>query len=98
MLRIRVIPFHLLLIFLPLSAAPAESPAYRFQTYSVEQGMSSAEIYTVLQDRTGFLWIGTTNGLHRFDGYSFTVFRNVPFDSTSLSANFIFHLCEGREG
>ena len=44
MLRIRVISTYLLLIFLPLSAAPAESPAYRFQTYSVEQGMSSAEI------------------------------------------------------
>jgi len=86
------------LTLLLAALACAETPAYRFQSFSIEQGMASAEIYTILQDRTGFLWIGTTNGLHRFDGYAFTVFRNVPFDTASLSANFIFHMCEGTEG
>lgn len=50
-----------------------------------------------MQDRQGFLWIGTEDGLNRFDGYTFKVYKSRPFDSTSLSHNTVLALlCDSR--
>lgn len=49
----------------------------------------------VLEDHSGFLWFGTEDGLNRYDGYSFRIFRSVPGDSTSLSDNIIW---SGEQG
>lgn len=76
----------------------SQQSRFRFQLYSKEQGLKSTEIYSVIQDQPGYLWIGTTNGLHRFDGFSFTVFLPIPFDSTSLSESFVSCLCEDKSG
>ncbi|MCK9408318.1 MAG: hypothetical protein M0R68_04210 [Bacteroidetes bacterium] len=87
-----------LLQFVSLGLAEQQSSRFSFRLFSTEHGLSSAEIYSILQDRAGYLWIGTTNGLHRFDGYTFSVFRNIPFDTASLSSHFISSLCEDRNG
>lgn len=50
------------------------------------------------QDRYGYLWIGTQDGLNRYDGHSFKVFKNDPFDSTSLSHNWIWSVMEDSHG
>ena len=52
----------------------------------------------MLEDHFGFLWFGTEDGLNRYDGYNFRVFRNVPGDTNSLSDNNIWSLFEDREG
>lgn len=52
----------------------------------------------VLQDINGFIWIGAQEGLIRYDGYKLKKYRNIPFDSTSLSANFVNALAEDKYG
>ncbi len=62
------------------------------------EGLSHHTVYSILQDRSGFMWFGTECGLNRFDGYEFTVFQHVPGDSSSLSHNSVLQLFEDREG
>ncbi len=71
---------------------------YYFKHYQVEQGLSNNTVLCAAQDRKGFLWFGTRDGLNRFDGYSFKVFRNNPNDSNSLPTNSIRSLYEDRNG
>ncbi|MDP3830972.1 MAG: two-component regulator propeller domain-containing protein, partial [Ignavibacteriaceae bacterium] len=54
---------------------------------TIDNGLSQNYIFTIYQDKKGFLWIGTKDGLNRFDGYGFRCYRFNPFDSTSLSGN-----------
>ncbi|GJM33564.1 MAG: hybrid sensor histidine kinase/response regulator [Saprospiraceae bacterium] len=63
-----------------------------------ELGLSQNNIKCLMQDRKGFLWVGTQDGLNRFDGYQFKVFRNDPFDSKSLSDNRIEAVLQDRVG
>ncbi|MBS0487957.1 MAG: hypothetical protein JSS13_11490, partial [Proteobacteria bacterium] len=49
----------------------------RFRTYSTGDGLSQATAMAMAQDNTGFLWIGTQDGLNRFDGYGFKVYKHV---------------------
>ena len=51
--------------------------------------LSSTMITSICQDQAGYIWVATENGLHRFDGYRFTVYRNNPEDSTSLMYNIV---------
>lgn len=65
---------------------------------SIANGLSSNSIWSILQDSRGFLWIGTDNGLNRFDGYNIKIFKNDPGDSTSLSSNSVESIYEDRSG
>ena len=69
-----------------------------FEKFSTEQGLSQNSIMRILQDSRGFLWICTLDGLNRYDGYQFKIFRNIPGDSTSLSNNKIVSICENKSG
>ena len=55
-------------------------------------------VYSVLEDRDGFLWIGTLDGLGRYDGYEMIVFRHDPDDPNSISNNAVHVLLEDRRG
>ncbi len=68
---------------------------YYFKNYQVNNGLSSNTITSILQDKKGFMWFGTRNGLNRFDGNAFKIFRNDPKDSFSLGSNSVLSLCEG---
>lgn len=61
-------------------------------------GLAHNAVVSLVQDEAGFLWIGTADGLHRYDGYTFTVYRHRPGDATSLSNNLIKALREDIHG
>ncbi len=70
----------------------------RFEQLTVEEGLSQNTILATLQDRQGYLWVGTQDGLNRYDGYSFTHFTYDPQDPNSISYNSVISLYEDREG
>ena len=78
----------LLFVFLGLISVIRAQEHY-FKHFHVENGLSNNSVGCSLQDKNGFLWFGTINGLNRFDGYRFKIFRNDPEDSTSIGSNFI---------
>jgi len=55
----------------------------------IENGLDNTWISAIIQDSIGFIWVGTQDGLHRYDGYTFEVLRNSPEDPNSLAANWI---------
>ncbi|CAM2068757.1 Histidine kinase domain-containing protein [Sulfidibacter corallicola] len=70
----------------------------RFTGISTEQGLSQSTVYALLQDREGFIWIGTEDGLNRYDGYSFRQYRLTLDTTDGLSHNTVLCLVEDREG
>ncbi len=70
----------------------------RFEHLTIEDGLSQNAGLALLQDHTGYLWIGTQDGLNRYDGYSFKVYKHDPADPHSLSHNAILALHEDRAG
>lgn len=70
----------------------------RFQHLQSEQGLSQATVRCIFQDHKGFLWIGTQDGLNKYDGYAFTVFRHDQENQRSLSNNSVATIYEDREG
>ena len=91
----------LLLIALFVVACPSASAqigTVRFEHLTINDGLSQSSVNALLEDRQGFLWVGTQDGLNRFDGYDFVVFRNDINDSTALSSSNISSLHLDREG
>jgi ligand-binding sensor domain-containing protein len=78
-------------------AAPRRSPS-RFLRLSAEQGLSNENVRAILQDSAGFLWIATEDGLSRYDGYSFTVFRRDPTRHNGLPDSMVTALYEDSRG
>ena len=60
-----------------------------FDFYSQENGLPNNMIHCILQDKKGWMWFGTSQGVCRFDGYKFTVFKDDPKDTTSLKGNLV---------
>jgi signal transduction histidine kinase/ligand-binding sensor domain-containing protein len=69
----------------------------RFERLSLEQGLSQSNVLCILQDKRGFLWIGSQDGLNRFDGYAFTVFRHSA-RAQDLADGYIQALYEDDDG
>jgi ligand-binding sensor domain-containing protein/signal transduction histidine kinase/DNA-binding response OmpR family regulator len=87
------------LLVLVFSGHPTlRAQEYYFKHYHVENGLSNNSVNCSMQDKKGFLWFGTINGLNRFDGYSFRIYRHNHDDSTSIGSNFIRCLYEDKKG
>jgi ligand-binding sensor domain-containing protein len=63
----------------------ARQDRIRFERLSIEQGLSQSSVISICQDHRGFLWFGTYEGMNRYDGYQFKIYKNAPNDSTSLT-------------
>lgn len=63
-----------------------------------ENGLSQNTVHSIIQDSKGFMWFATEDGLNKYDGYNFTVYKNNPQDKNSISDNFIWTIFEDKKG
>ena len=80
----------------PVSAAEVPRPVFRRITF--EQGLSQSSVQCMVQDQDGYLWIGTQDGLNRYDGYEFFIYRYIPNNPNSLINNDVHCLLEDSQG
>jgi ligand-binding sensor domain-containing protein/signal transduction histidine kinase/DNA-binding response OmpR family regulator len=71
---------------------------FHIQHVTMANGLSSNSITYVFKDSRGFVWIGTTNGLNRYDGNDFVVFKHDPLDANTICDNFISAIVEDPQG
>ncbi|MGV3586613.1 MAG: ligand-binding sensor domain-containing protein [Adhaeribacter sp.] len=94
--------FHvfLLTLLLPYSpvAAKTTAKALAFDALTINDGLSQGMVNAILQDRYGFMWFASNDGLNRYDGNKFTIYKNDPNDNNSLAENFIRYLFEDSAG
>ncbi|MBL7766820.1 MAG: hypothetical protein JNJ58_12040 [Chitinophagaceae bacterium] len=88
----------LLLLCLCSLQGVSQSIQPRFVTYTTAEGLSDQTIKCLLQDREGFLWVGTEFGLNKFDGTYFQTFLHQASDTLSICGNKISDLLEDRDG
>ncbi len=69
-----------------------------FERLTIDNGLSQSSIFAMMQDKYGYLWFCTQDGLNRFDGYQFTIFRNRPEDSLSLAVNWVNDVYQAPSG
>tara|TARA_R110002049_G_scaffold304001_2_gene498812 strand:+ start:6213 stop:10001 length:3789 start_codon:yes stop_codon:yes gene_type:complete len=86
-----------LLFFLFLSSSLFANNI-KFQSLSTSDGLSQSSINTVLQDKAGFMWFGTQNGLNKYDGYRFDNYRSSLTDSNAIGGNRINDLIQTNDG
>lgn len=86
----------LLLFFLCFLLLKAQRPTLYFENITIQNGLSHNKVNCILQDKRGFMWFGTDDGLNRFDGKNFIHFRHRFNDSTSISGNIITDLLEDK--
>jgi len=87
-----------LIILLVTAALYVHGENIRFEHISNEQGLSQVSVNSIMQDRQGFMWFGTQDGLNRYDGYEFKIYRPDPMDKTSISDNYIWCILEDHSG
>src|SRR6186713_2707508 len=87
----------ILLLFLPLLSW-AQIPSETRTLYTRKDGLSNNTITTLIKDNRGFLWIGTSEGLNRFDGSHFTSWFSDPNNFSSLSGNNIYDILQYQPG
>ena len=85
----RIIFVFYVFFILNYGAIAQQSRNYSFNHLSMDDGLSNSSIYCIIQDHQGYLWFGSADGLNKYDGDKFTIYRHEPFNSNSLSVNWI---------
>jgi signal transduction histidine kinase/ligand-binding sensor domain-containing protein/DNA-binding response OmpR family regulator len=87
-----------MLVCLLAGPRPCFSQDVRFDHLTGKQGLSQNNVWDIYQDRFGFIWIATEDGLNLYDGYSFTVFTHNPDDPSSISNSYVGCIAEDKKG
>jgi ligand-binding sensor domain-containing protein/serine phosphatase RsbU (regulator of sigma subunit) len=92
--RAKYSPYYLALLLLCLFSFPAFSQNYYFDNYNVQNGLAQSNIYSIIQDKDGYIWLGTAGGASRFDGLNFV---NYTTDD-SLADNGVKSMIQTEDG
>lgn len=76
----------------------AQQATLRFENVSLDEGLSQSTVLCIYQSSKGFMWFGTQEGLNKYDGYDFTVYRHDPVNTNSLSNDFVRAIVEDESG
>ncbi|MES2593591.1 MAG: two-component regulator propeller domain-containing protein [Bacteroidota bacterium] len=91
-----------MLIFFLFSKDKLQAQQYqentKFKHLSSADGLSDNSVSAIMQDKEGFIWLGTSDGLNKYNGYDFTIYRHNPVDSTSIGSGRINCIFEDKEG
>jgi signal transduction histidine kinase/ligand-binding sensor domain-containing protein/DNA-binding response OmpR family regulator len=98
MKRLIFFTYFFYLLLLTFSSGISQKSQYVFDQITIENGLSNNSITCIFKDSRKFIWIGTTDGLNRYDGYSFVIYKHTPSDSNSISDNFISSIIEDFNG
>lgn len=88
----------LLLALFSSSAGAQEGGTIRFDRLTIDEGLSQSTVFAIWQDQYGFMWFGTQDGLNKYDGYTFTVYKNNPEDPATIADNFVRAIYEDQNG
>ena len=94
----RAILFLFFSLLFPPPLIVGQEQNLRFEKYGVENGLPTAQILDILEDRFGFIWLATIDGLVKFDGYDFKEYKHVPGDGYSLPSSIVHQLMEDSKG
>jgi signal transduction histidine kinase/CheY-like chemotaxis protein/ligand-binding sensor domain-containing protein len=96
---IRKLVFYILLVYVGIpTRAFSQDNSIKFEHLGIDDGFSQGNINCILQDKKGFIWFGTSNGLNKYDGYKYTVYENNSQNDSSLSHNFIKGIVQDPDG
>ena len=76
----------------------AKNSSLRFTNLTTDNGLSQSNVTCITQDKSGFMWFGTFNGLNRYDGYEFKTFHYSEQEDLGLTHNFISDLAVDASG
>lgn len=94
-----LILFSVLVTFtFPAALSTKAGDDIKFEQISIEQGLSQGTAFCIMQDKTGFLWVGTQGGLNRYDGHTFEVYSHDPRNPESLSHDYVLTIFEDSNG
>ncbi len=93
-----VVIFFMVLFLGDAMLSLSQDSGIRFKHLSIAEGLSQNSVNCILQDKRGFMWLGTQDGLNRYDGYRFAIYKYDPMDTHSLSDSYIISLFEDRAG
>ena len=91
------IPLLAACLFILLLCLPGYANDPHFRHYNNKQGLSHNTVYCSLQDQRGFMWFGTEDGLNRFDGHTFKIYRHNSYNPNSLPNDCIVNLFESSD-
>src|SRR6188768_2901561 len=89
--------FFLWAMLFPKAGVWGQLMNLEFEAYNTTTGLSQNFVTCIAQDKTGFIWVGTDDGLNRFDGYEFKVFRKDDKNDNTIIDNSIRALCVGPD-
>ena len=76
----------------------AQSKNLIFNNINIEQGISQSTIEDIFQDSEGYIWLGTNDGLNRYNGYEFKHYKHDKYDKNSIANNYIVDIIEDKNG
>lgn len=93
--------FLTMIVILSLNSKHTYANSYNdinFKSLTIENGLSQSTVETILQDSNGYMWIGTNDGLNKYNGYSFKKYEHDIYDKNTISSNYIVDIVEDKDG